>query len=114
MRPTKYTLRHGGNYRADSLRNWDFQGSCNGNDWTLLRRHTNDCSLDAPFATNTWSIETDKAYRFFRILQTGHNSANHNFLVVSGIELYGDLYELFDTTAASATPTEDDETTPES
>lgn len=24
--PTFYTLRHGGNYRADSLRNWDFQG----------------------------------------------------------------------------------------
>jgi hypothetical protein len=23
--PTFYTLRHGGNYRADSLRNWDFQ-----------------------------------------------------------------------------------------
>ena len=123
MRPTKYTLRHGGNYRADSLRNWDFQvatlrrsiachscadanctlqGSSNGNDWALLRRHTNDCSLDGPFATNTWNIDTDKPYRFFRILQTGHNSASHNFLVVSGIELYGDLYELVDTTAPAA------------
>jgi hypothetical protein len=24
--PTFYTLRHGGNYRADSLRTWDLQG----------------------------------------------------------------------------------------
>ncbi len=23
--PTHYTLRHGGNYRADSLRTWDLQ-----------------------------------------------------------------------------------------
>jgi hypothetical protein len=74
------------------------QGSGNGKDWTLLRRHTNDCSLDGPFATNSWSLETDTPYRFFRILQTGHNSSSHNFLVVSGIELYGDLYQLIDPT----------------
>src|SRR3990167_885965 len=119
--PTHYTLRHGGNYRSDCLRTWDFQvcfflinvlhrdiyyrfyspdflilykkGSINGRDWTLLRRHANDTSLKDPFQSYTWPIHTDTAYRRFRVLQTGHNSANHNFLLLSGIELYGDLYE---------------------
>eukprot|EP01094_Clydonella_sp_ATCC50884_P019936 TRINITY_DN4008_c0_g1_i1.p1 TRINITY_DN4008_c0_g1~~TRINITY_DN4008_c0_g1_i1.p1 ORF type:complete len:443 (-),score=85.19 TRINITY_DN4008_c0_g1_i1:188-1516(-) len=93
IRPTFYTLRHGGNYRGDSLRTWDLQGSMNGNDWTLLRRHTNDSALDGRWATHTWEVDTEHGYRIFRILQTGHNSASHNFLVVSGIEFYGDLYE---------------------
>jgi hypothetical protein len=92
--PTYYTLRHGGNYKADSLRTWDFQGSVDGTNWTLLRRHVNDESLNEQFATHSWPIEGQtRAYRFFRILQTGHNSSNHNFLVLSGVELYGSLYE---------------------
>jgi len=124
---------------ADSLRTWDFQGSIDGNQWVLLRRHTNDTALNGPFATHTWPILSGGAssglpnvspptslggslnslllppsasapaspfpqptihmpssfegYRYFRILQTGHNSSNHNFLVLSGVELYGELYE---------------------
>lgn len=35
--PKFYTLRHGGNYKADSLRNWDFQGSMDGKSWVNLR-----------------------------------------------------------------------------
>eukprot|EP00007_Cunea_sp_BSH-02190019_P009022 CAMPEP_0174241140 /NCGR_PEP_ID=MMETSP0417-20130205/21972_1 /TAXON_ID=242541 /ORGANISM="Mayorella sp, Strain BSH-02190019" /LENGTH=828 /DNA_ID=CAMNT_0015320341 /DNA_START=117 /DNA_END=2600 /DNA_ORIENTATION=- len=31
--PTYYTVRHGGNYRADSLRTWDLQGSADGEHW---------------------------------------------------------------------------------
>ena len=38
VRPTSYCLRHGGNYRADSLRTWDFQGSTDGETWVTLRR----------------------------------------------------------------------------
>jgi hypothetical protein len=91
--PTYYTLRHGGNYKADSLRTWDFQGSTDGVQWSLLLRHTNDQSLNGPFATCSWPIKASVGYRYFRILQTGHNSSNHNFLVISGIELYGELYE---------------------
>jgi len=102
--PNFYTLRHGGNYRADSMRTWDFQGSVDGKSWTVLRRHTNDSSLNQPFAVQSWMIELpgvsainatfEQAYRYFRIFQRGHNSSNHNFLVASGIELYGVLFDL--------------------
>ena len=94
-------------YRADSLRTWDFQGyfkkdvsdvvgSIDGKAWILLRKHVGDTSLTDKWATHSWDIHyegTPQAFRYFRILQTGRNSSNHNFLVLSGIELYGDLYE---------------------
>nr|XP_020429188.1 hypothetical protein PPL_09812 [Heterostelium album PN500]EFA77059.1 hypothetical protein PPL_09812 [Heterostelium album PN500] len=92
--PTFYTLRHGGNSKADCLRNWTLQGSMDSKNWTILSRHSNDSSLNGNYSTWTCPIENcTQAYRHFRILQTGRNSTNHNFLSLSGIEFYGDLYE---------------------
>eukprot|EP01114_Cavostelium_apophysatum_P000023 TRINITY_DN10026_c0_g1_i1.p1 TRINITY_DN10026_c0_g1~~TRINITY_DN10026_c0_g1_i1.p1 ORF type:complete len:446 (-),score=70.30 TRINITY_DN10026_c0_g1_i1:46-1383(-) len=94
VHPSHYTLRHGGNYRADSLRTWDIQGSLDGSNWTVLKRHDKDTSLSDKFASHTWNLPgVTSAFRYFRILQTGRNSSAHNFLVLSGIEFYGDLYE---------------------
>ena len=102
MVPTHYTLRHGGNYKGDSLRHWDLQGSVDGKCWFLIKRHSNDTSLNMPFAVQSWWIGDDVSpnkewrdmkYRFFRILQTGHNSSNHIFLMLSGFEIYGELFE---------------------
>lgn len=93
--PHAYMLRHGGNYRADSLRNWDFQGSVDGKTWIALKRHSNDSTLGGPFAVHTFLLDkvAPVPYQWFRIIQTGHNSTNHNFLVLSGLELYGELWE---------------------
>jgi BTB/POZ domain len=142
--PTAYSLRHGGNYRADLLRSWDLQASQDGSTWTVLRRHRGEETLNGRFDTHTWSVprvfvgeEGDvddsgklrargssagpsgaewqtggetvvgedwfdeslvgrgepRAFRYLRILQTGRNSNNHNFLVLNGIEVFGDLYE---------------------
>lgn len=93
--PHAYMLRHGGNYKADSLRNWDFQGSIDGKVWTVLKRHSHDSSLSSPFATNIFFLDKPATvpYQWFRIIQTGHNSSNHNFLVLSGLELFGELWD---------------------
>jgi len=64
-----------------------------GIQWKTLKRHNNDKSLNGPYATHSWPVQTTESYRFFRILQTGHNSSNHNFLVISGFEFYGMLYD---------------------
>lgn len=89
-----YTLRHGGSTKMDCLRNWTLQASEDGQGWIDIIRHTNDTSLNAEFATHTWKAINPKliAYRHFRVLQTGHNSGNNNFLCLSGIELYGLFY----------------------
>lgn len=85
-----YTLRHGLNFKADALRTWDLQGSNDGINWKTIKRHTNDKSLHGQFVVASWPVQncTD-GYRFFRVLQTGHNSSNHNFLALSGFEFYG-------------------------
>eukprot|EP01125_Pyxidicula_operculata_P015746 TRINITY_DN5371_c0_g1_i1.p1 TRINITY_DN5371_c0_g1~~TRINITY_DN5371_c0_g1_i1.p1 ORF type:complete len:460 (-),score=60.92 TRINITY_DN5371_c0_g1_i1:93-1472(-) len=76
--PTHYTLKHGGNSKIDCLRSWCLQGSNDPDQtsgWVTICRHTNDQSLNGPFATHTWKIpQTNFPYRYFRILQTGHNS----------------------------------------
>lgn len=62
--------------------------------WTILSRHRDEEPLNSAFATSSWPITTcSRPYRYFRILQTGRNSSNHNFLSLSGIEFYGELYE---------------------
>eukprot|EP00029_Vermamoeba_vermiformis_P014214 TRINITY_DN933_c0_g1_i1.p1 TRINITY_DN933_c0_g1~~TRINITY_DN933_c0_g1_i1.p1 ORF type:complete len:527 (+),score=102.64 TRINITY_DN933_c0_g1_i1:1405-2985(+) len=97
--PTYYTLRHGASSKMDCLRSWVLQGSDDGSTWEVLSRHQNDQSFNSGFATKTFKIDTtniNKPYRMFRVLQTGHNSGMNNFLAISGIEFYGDLYESVD------------------
>lgn len=90
--PSHFTLRHGGNSKMDTLRNWLIQACDNDGDrWIEISRHSSDASLQGAFGMHTWKITTDqqRPFRQFRILQTGHNSGNTNFLSLSYIELYG-------------------------
>jgi hypothetical protein len=62
--------------------------------WKVLMRHTNDSSLSGNFSFHSWPISgVITSYRYFRILQTGHNSSDRNYLVLAGIEVYGELFE---------------------
>jgi hypothetical protein len=93
IRPHHYSLRHGGLHKTDFLRHWDILGSNDGETWELLRRHTADNSLRTVFQCQTWEIVNCRnSFRYFRVIQTGHNSSRHNFLAISGIELYGELF----------------------
>eukprot|EP01121_Diplochlamys_sp_Union-15-3_P017956 TRINITY_DN6433_c0_g1_i1.p1 TRINITY_DN6433_c0_g1~~TRINITY_DN6433_c0_g1_i1.p1 ORF type:complete len:448 (+),score=56.23 TRINITY_DN6433_c0_g1_i1:75-1418(+) len=92
--PHAYSLRHGGNFPGDLLRNWDFQGSNDGKTWNLLKRHSNDTSLKESFQVVTWTVDNVTTYNWFRIIQTGHNSSSHNYLALSGFELFGELWEV--------------------
>eukprot|EP01133_Synstelium_polycarpum_P002524 gene2524-2885_t len=93
LTPKYYTLRHGGNSKQDCLRNWLLQASEDANEWFNISRHTNEPYLNANFASHSFAVQCSASYRFFRILQVSHNSSNHNFLSLSGFELYGDLYD---------------------
>jgi hypothetical protein len=67
--PTHYTLIHGGSFEADILRNWYFQGSNDGENWTVLSRHHNDTSLHGKFATATFPVRgVLTPYRFYFFL----------------------------------------------
>eukprot|EP01083_Nonionella_stella_P111628 327587_1 len=51
IKPTHYTLRHSGYSSGYYLRIWNFEGSNNGNNWNILKRHENDASLNTAFGT---------------------------------------------------------------
>lgn len=46
--PSAYTLRHARGYGRSALRNWVFQVSKDGQNWTSLYTHVDDCSLNEP------------------------------------------------------------------
>eukprot|EP01084_Bolivina_argentea_P014258 26636_1 len=91
IKPTTYTLRHDNN-GSDYLRNWSLYGSNNGTDWTTLKKHVNDESINGKGATFTWNVDNcHQFYHMFRIRTDGKNSQNQWHLLCSGFELYGHL-----------------------
>ncbi|KAM4625799.1 E3 ubiquitin-protein ligase HECTD1 isoform 2-T2 [Polymixia lowei] len=92
--PSAYTLRHARGYGRSALRNWVFQVSKDGQSWTTLYTHVDDCSLNEPGSTATWPLDPSKeekqGWRHIRVRQTGKNASGQtHYLSLSGLELYG-------------------------
>ncbi|XP_075007828.1 E3 ubiquitin-protein ligase HECTD1 isoform X11 [Calonectris borealis] len=92
--PSAYTLRHARGYGRSALRNWVFQVSKDGQNWTTLYTHVDDCSLNEPGSTATWPLDPPKdekqGWRHVRIKQMGKNASGQtHYLSLSGFELYG-------------------------
>lgn len=93
---THYTLRHGREKSTSVLGDWRLEGSLDGKIWTTLKNHTDDHSLKkaGSYCTYTWAIDgNSNVFRYFRIVQTGKNSSGRFGIFLSGIELYGVLFE---------------------
>jgi len=86
-----YCLRSDKYGNHNKLRNWELQGSLDGQTWQMLRVHPGDSSLSSqPMSTAAWPVDAGaRAFRHFRILQTGTNSTGFHNLMCTGIELYG-------------------------
>ncbi|XP_011267642.1 E3 ubiquitin-protein ligase HECTD1 isoform X4 [Camponotus floridanus] len=94
--PNAYTLRHARGYGRSALRNWMFQASKDGVTWTTLYAHVDDCSLNEPGSTATWTLdppsEETQGWRHLRLQQIGKNASGQtHYLSVSGFEVYGEV-----------------------
>jgi hypothetical protein len=92
--PSAYTLRHSTGYGKAALRTWQLEASKDGSSWKVLLSHQNDTSLQEPGSTHTWNVEAPteaQGWRHVRILQTGPNADNRNFVSLSGFEIYGSV-----------------------
>ncbi|KAI6206878.1 HECT-type E3 ubiquitin transferase [Aphelenchoides besseyi] len=98
IKPWAYTLRHSRGYAKSALRTWDFEGSMDNKNYTLLSRHENDTSLNEVGSTATFYIDgnlQDKPVRYVRIQQRGVNSSNiTHFISLSGFEIYGECMDV--------------------
>ena len=97
---THCALRHG---RVDGkavLQNWELQGSVDGISYENIAKENipngpTPFKEPEPYYIGYWSVIGNvKAFRFFRILQTGLNSSKKYGIYLSGIELYGVLLKL--------------------
>ena len=97
---THCALRHGKEEGDAILQNWELQGSIDGIRYEKVDKENipngpTPFKDPHPYYVGTWSVKGDvKAFRFFRILQTGRNSSNKYGIYLSGIELYGVLLKL--------------------
>ncbi|KAM9708078.1 E3 ubiquitin-protein ligase HECTD1 isoform 2-T3 [Menidia menidia] len=94
--PSAYTLRHARGYGRSALRNWVFQVSKDGQNWSTLYTHIDDGSLNEPGSTATWPLDPSKeekqGWRHIRIKQMGKNASGQtHYLSLSGFELYGTI-----------------------
>lgn len=94
--PSAYTLRHARGYGRSALRNWLFQMSKDGVNWTTFMTHQDDTSLNEPGSTATWPIELvagceeTQGWRHVKIQQNGKNASGQtHYLSLSGFEIYG-------------------------
>ena len=93
FRPNHYCIRNSSDSNG-ALRNWELQGSCDGDTWHTLRRHEGDETIShAEMGTGHWQLDActadGGAFRYFRIWQFGPNWYGTHTLHCSGIELYG-------------------------
>ena len=88
FRPTFYCLRNGSSEESDRmLRDWDFQGSADGQQWTSLHSHNRDLALEAKsHSVAGWAIESSHPFQCFRVVRNTKGPVS-----CSGIELYGEL-----------------------
>ncbi|KAK8870903.1 hypothetical protein M9Y10_008815 [Tritrichomonas musculus] len=94
VRPSVYSIRSRNKPKGDHHpMNWVIEGSnTDSNDWTILDTRNNVTSLDDSCASQFFSIQkADTFYRYIRIRQTGPNSANHNYLIISALEYFGSI-----------------------
>lgn len=88
-----YSLQGNNNSVSEHPRNWKLQGSFDNATWEDVDQQINNTTITAA----TWvsiPVNSEIAYRYFRILLTGLNSANQHILCVGEWELYGKLFDL--------------------
>ena len=90
IKPRCYTLTHSQNWFG-VIRDWCFEGSNTGKDWTIIKQHVDDKSLSIN-NSHTFQIENcEQYYRHFRFYATGRQHHGHWEFTASCIEIYGNL-----------------------
>jgi len=92
--PLHYSILHSmGNFNA--LRSWKLQAFHAGTgQWVDLVEHVQDTTLahpSQPFVSRAIVDPTQRFYYSFRVLQTGVEACQSNFLMMGGFEIYGYL-----------------------
>lgn len=86
-----YTIKSDGNGMSHLLK-WAIEGSNDGNEWICLDcRDTQKLNGNSRIKNFTCSQQNSEFFRYVRLRQTGKNSSDCDFLVLTNIEFFGSL-----------------------
>jgi hypothetical protein len=74
-------------------RSWCLELSDDGNEWTEVHRCTDNSDVKGNSIIGTYEVSKSVKCRFVRLRQTGKNHSNRDYLQLSGLEIYGTLFE---------------------
>ena len=80
---------------SEHLKNWIFEVSNDGENYTVIDQHKNCDLLKGGLKTATFKVSCPTPQRFLRLTQTGPNWSGNNCLNIKYIEFSGFLYERF-------------------
>jgi len=94
-----FTLRHGYQASNSFMQNWEFSGSHDTVNWSLLYEG-GETPFSKAFDVKSWPVPNGKDFfRYFRVLQRGNYSmgkgstvSGSSYLCISGFELYGEMF----------------------
>jgi hypothetical protein len=91
--PTFYSMSHRCAMNDFFVRNWRFEGSKDGMEWTIIREHVHDETLGPRGFSASWPVDgLGEFFSQFRVvLADNGNSRGTNALVLSCFEVYGHL-----------------------
>ena len=91
IKPTHYSLEHQDQTDDTFMRNWNFEGSNNGDNWDIIMEHNHDQTLQDEIPVFTWKVEKcHDFYRYFRIKQGQCNEQ----ISAGLLEIYGHFLEI--------------------
>ena len=93
--PTKYSIRTDPRYGENNyhLKSWVIQVSNDNNSWKTIDEQKDCPHLNGQGLVYTFTIKNkmDETYQYIRLLQTGTNWHNDNYLIFGSFEIFGRL-----------------------
>jgi hypothetical protein len=90
--PTHYAISsYIGGQGKNNPKSWCFEVSADGDSWTEVHRCTNNNDLNGAGLIGTFAVTKSVKSRFIRFRQTGKNHSNNDYLLLSGLEIFGTL-----------------------
>jgi hypothetical protein len=92
VRLSHYTIRSQ-DWDQNHPKNWNLEGSVDGDTWIELDRRERISSLDGELRVATFQVTKTADVRMVRLVATGLNTSGTRALVLSAMEVFGEVFE---------------------
>jgi hypothetical protein len=73
------------------LKSWILRGRLANDKWMDLDRRSDTTDLNGKSKIGTFFLDTPREVQVLKLVQTGHNHGGDDYLILSGIEFFGEI-----------------------